>query len=221
MGSGFERSKSPMLSRPRNVSFLVLAVHPPGEVQEQLLENAGQERDVSLATAPGHLVDAPGGPGVNRRIHVAERELVRRNLPVRVHVPLAEQEHELLFGERAIGPGEGDHVEREIPSCKPRVLPLVGHRDDVPVVDVSPLLVARPRLGVGRPQQWRVALEPVPNRVVIELLRPQQARVGLPDDGPLGRRERGGARGVEGVGLRAAERQRGVEVGEGLAGADL
>ena len=49
-GSGCERSKTPMLSRPRKppanrlLPVGVLAVHPPGEVEQQLLEDAREEQ---------------------------------------------------------------------------------------------------------------------------------------------------------------------------------
>src|SRR5207249_6595514 len=71
----------------------VLAVHPPGEVEHQLVENALEEFAVSLA-APLllDLIDTPRRPGHHRRGHVAEGPFIGRNLPVRVHVPLAQQE---------------------------------------------------------------------------------------------------------------------------------
>ena len=55
LGSGCERSKTPMLSSPRKppakrlLPLDVLAVHPPGEVDQQLLEGALQEQPVALA----------------------------------------------------------------------------------------------------------------------------------------------------------------------------
>ena len=76
-------------------AFEVLPVDPPGEVDDQLLEAAGQEHAVALAAGGGHLVHAPAGPGVDGRVDVAEVELVGGQLAVRVHVPLAQEEHEL------------------------------------------------------------------------------------------------------------------------------
>ncbi len=79
VGRGAERSKTPMLSRPRNPpwkTFLpccVLAVDPPGEVQEQLVEDALEEPAVPLVRPLlVDLVDAPRRPGVHGRVHVAE-----------------------------------------------------------------------------------------------------------------------------------------------------
>ena len=79
---------------------------------------------------------------MHRRIDVAERPLVGRQLAVRVHVPLARQQHELLLRELGIDQRQRDRVEGEVPGRVPRVLPLVRHRDDVGVVQVRPLVVA-------------------------------------------------------------------------------
>ena len=57
----------------------VLAVDPPGEVHEQLLERALQPGDVALAALLElGLVDEQRRPGVHRRVHVAEVPLVGR-----------------------------------------------------------------------------------------------------------------------------------------------
>ena len=76
---------------------------------------------------------------MHRRVDVAEGELVGRNLAVGVHVPLAQEQHELLLGELRIDARERNHVEGEIPGGVPGILPLVGHRDDVAVVQVGPV----------------------------------------------------------------------------------
>src|ERR1051325_9779023 len=76
----------------------VFTIHPPGEVQEQLLEDSLKEDRVADSTSLLlDLVNAPGGPRVNWRIHSAKRPLVCSQLSVRVHVPLAQHQHELLF----------------------------------------------------------------------------------------------------------------------------
>src|SRR4029079_1992730 len=77
----------------------ILAVHPPGEVEQQLVERAREELTITLTAVSGHLVDAPDGPRMHWRVHVAERELVGGNLTVRMHVPLAQQENQLVFRE--------------------------------------------------------------------------------------------------------------------------
>ena len=63
-----------------------------------------------------------------------------------------------------IDPRERDHVEREVPRRVPRVLPLVGHRDDVAVVEVRPVGVAAVRRAAGRRRLRGIALEPVAAR---------------------------------------------------------
>jgi hypothetical protein len=68
-------------------AFDVLSVDPPGEVQQQLLEAAFEEEQVAAALGIGDLVNAPDGPGVDRRVDVGEIPLVSRELAVRVHVP--------------------------------------------------------------------------------------------------------------------------------------
>ena len=72
--------------------FGVLAVHPPGKVHEQLVKHPLQETHIRLALEP--LIDlehAPGRPGVDRRIHIAERPLICGNLPVRMHIPFPQE----------------------------------------------------------------------------------------------------------------------------------
>jgi hypothetical protein len=57
------------------------------------VEDALQED--AIAHAPAcllDLIDAQGGPGMHRRIHVAERPLIGRDLPVGMHIPLAQDE---------------------------------------------------------------------------------------------------------------------------------
>ena len=129
----------------------------------------------------GHLVDAPCRPRVHRRIHVRQLPLVRGQLTVRVHVPLAQEQHELLLGEVGIEPRERNHVKRQVPRRVPRVLPLVGHRDHVAVVEMRPVVVAAACAFGRRRRVSGIAFEPVLHDVVIELLRPEQAGRRLPN----------------------------------------
>ena len=136
----------------------VLAIDPPGEIDQQLLEGAGEKTPVALAPRRGHLVDPPAGPGMDRRIDVAQVELVGRDLPVGVHVPLAQQERELVLGEHGVQPGEGDHVKRQVPRRIPRVLPLVGNRENVPVEQMVPIRIAPGLARLGRRREVGIAL---------------------------------------------------------------
>ncbi len=88
------------------------------------------------------LVDEVRRPRVHGRVDVAEVPLVGRQLTVGVQVTAVQEQLELLLGELDIDHGQGDRVEREVPRREPRVLPLVGHRDDVLGDEVPPLLVA-------------------------------------------------------------------------------
>ena len=121
------------------VALGVLAVHPPREVEEQLVEDALEELVVLVA---GDLPHPQRRPGVHRRVHVRERPLVRRQLAVRVHVPLAAQQDQLGFRKFSIDVGQRDAVERQIPGRVPGVLPRVWHRDHVRVREVRPFRVA-------------------------------------------------------------------------------
>ena len=121
----------------------VLAVHPPREVEQQLVEDLLQEDRVGASAVPLlDLVDSPRRPGVHRRVDVAELPLVGGDLPVRVHVPLAEQQLQLALGEVGVDERQGHAVKRQIPGGVPGVLPRVGHRQHVLVVEVRPVGVA-------------------------------------------------------------------------------
>src|SRR5688500_10897807 len=76
-------------------SLNVLAIHPPSEIEQQLLETTFKEEQVTRALASGNLVNAPAGPRVHGRIHIAKRPFVSGDLPVGMHVPFAQKEKEL------------------------------------------------------------------------------------------------------------------------------
>ena len=193
------------------VAERVLAVHPPGEVDQQLVEGARQEVEVGPAVDPEHRKRRPR---LDRRVHVAEVPLVGGQLAVRVHVPLAAHQEQLVLRRRRMGLREHDAVEREIPRGEPRVLPLVGHREDVVAVQVPPLGVP-PGLARGRRRRLRrVALEPARDVVVIELLAPDHAGERLAHDRGFVIGSVGGAeRSVVLVGLARTIGERAVEAG--------
>src|SRR5271165_1144830 len=81
----------------------VLAIYPPGEVQHQFVKDPLQESAIALAFALlVDLVYPPGCPCVNRRVDIAERPFIGGNLAIGMHVPLAQHERKLLFGEVGI-----------------------------------------------------------------------------------------------------------------------
>ena len=161
------------------VAVSVFAIDPPREVQQQLVHDPLEELEVGAAV---DLEDLHRRPGVDRRIDVAERPLVRGELAVGVHVPLAAHQDQLLLGEHRIDVGEGDRVECQVPRRVPRVLPLVGHRDHVVVVEVPPCRVAPVQAARRRCRLPGIAVEPPGDVVVVELLRPQHAAERLAHD---------------------------------------
>ena len=103
--------------------------------------------------------------------------------------------------------GERDRVEGEVPGREPRVLPRVGHRDDVARLDVPPGAVATGQPLRRRGRAGRVAGQPAGHVVVVELLAPDHPGHGLAQDGGLVRRAPGRRQvGEEGVGLRGTGR---------------
>ncbi len=148
------------------------------------MKNFFEERAVREApNAPLNFVNAPGRPGMDGRIYVAESPFIGRQLPVGMHVPLAKQENELLLCEIGIHQSNGDAVEGEIPGGIPGILPFVGHGNDVVVVEMGPILVAAFPTFRGRLGPSGIALEPVMNVVMIELLGPEHPGKGLAHDG--------------------------------------
>src|SRR5262245_24670824 len=71
-------------------SISIFAIDPPGEIQQQLLEDPLKKNCVADSTSfLLDLVNAPRRPGVNGRIHITKCPLVSRQLTVWVHVPFA------------------------------------------------------------------------------------------------------------------------------------
>ena len=115
-------------------ALLVLAVDPPGEIQQQLVKHAFEKFQVArvfrirfAALLAVHLEHPPRRPRVHRRIHVAERPFVGGQLAVRVHVPFARQQDELTLGELGVNHRQRNAMERQIPRGIPRILPFVRH----------------------------------------------------------------------------------------------
>ena len=153
----------------------VLPVHPPGEVQQQLVERRLEEIDVHLA-AQGLLgaVQEERREGVDRGVHVAEVPLVGGHLAAGVQVDPAQHQLHLLLGEVGVHDRERERVEGQVPGRVPGVLPLVGHRDDVLVHHVVPLRVPGETIS-GMEGIGVVLVQPVVAVEEVELLAPQHA----------------------------------------------
>ena len=192
----------------------VLAVDPPGEVRQQPLEDAREELAVALAADRGlALVDEQRGPRRHGRVDVAEVPLVGRDLAVGVHVARVQEQLDLFLGEVDVHERERRAVEGQVPRREPRVLPRVGHRDDVGGGHVEPRRVAHRARGRAHvPGVHAVLAQPAVHVVLVVLLGPQQPGERLAHDQrrvrAQGRRDHGR---VEAVGLLAAGAHHGVE----------
>jgi len=90
---------------------------------------------VALRVEPGiaqavHVIDAPHGPGMHRRVEVGELPFVGRDLAVGVLELLEQQQPQLFLGELGVDDGEGHAVEGQVPGGEPGILPLVRHGHD-------------------------------------------------------------------------------------------
>ena len=158
------------------------------------------------------LVNPPHCPRVNRRIHIGEVPFVSGKLPVGMHVPFAQQQKKLFLGKVRIDQRQRDAMKREIPGRVPRVFPLVRHGNHVGIVQVSPAAVASALPLARRFRSCRIAAQPAPDVVVVELLAPEQAGESLALDQSLVRRKRlGSDRLVELVSLAAALQKQLIE----------
>src|SRR5262249_46554315 len=106
----------------------VLAVHPPGEVEHQLVKDALQKRPISLSLALlVDLVNTPGCPCMDWGIHISKRPLISWNLAVRMHVPFAQHQRELFLRKVRINKRQRYAMKGQVPSRVPGILPLVRH----------------------------------------------------------------------------------------------
>src|SRR5215831_3466264 len=76
------------------VAICVFSIYPPSEVDQELLKSARQKIVIGAAIDPKHR---ERGPRLNWRIHVSEIPFIRGQLAVRVHVPFARQQQQLML----------------------------------------------------------------------------------------------------------------------------
>ena len=144
-GGRVERSSGAMLSRPMKPPWNRL--FPPWSLlsthQVKLISSLWKilARKVK-SVPPSSSKTLQRRPGVDRRIDVGEVPFVGRDLAVGMHVPLAQQQDELRLGEGGVDVRQRHAVEGQVPGREPRVLPRVGHQDDLVVVQVQPVAVA-------------------------------------------------------------------------------
>ena len=186
----------------RIVAGAVFPVHPPVEVEEQLVVAALEPGEVTLpAVRFLREVGVDRRPGVDRRVHVPEVPLVRGDLAAGVQVAGPQEELQLFLAEVRVDQGQRRDVESEVPGGVPGVFPLVRHRDHVRVDHVPPTVVADgARVRLVRLDA--VLLEPPADVVEEELLGPEHPGQGLPHDtGRVGVERRGDDGRVELVGF--------------------
>ena len=106
------------------VAGAIFAVSPPSEVPCQLGKNPPQELEIAIpAQCLFRPVEKDRGPGVHRRIDIAEVPLIGRDLTAGVLISPDKQEVELLLGEIYVDGRQRDRVEGEVPSGKPLDIP--------------------------------------------------------------------------------------------------
>ncbi len=113
-------------------AFCVLAVDPPRKVEHQLVEHPLQKYAVTLIMLfLVDLINAPRRPRQHRWVHIAKRPFIRRHLPIRMLVPFAPKQQQLLLGKFRIDQRQRQAMKRQIPCGEPGIFPLIGHRDNV------------------------------------------------------------------------------------------
>ena len=91
-------------------------------------------------------------------------------------VPFAQNDIELALGEERIDERERNAMEGEVPRRVPRILPLIRHRHDALIVEVAPFGIA-PVLSLRRRRGLaRIAVKPILDDIIIELLAPKHSR---------------------------------------------
>src|SRR2546425_1141401 len=111
------------------IAFVVDFVYPPGKIDEQFMKAPFEEVAIRFTAASSiHVVNTPYCPGMNRWIEIRELPLVSRDLAVRMLKLLKEQMPQLVLRKLRIHQRERHAMKCQIPGGKPRVLPLVRHR---------------------------------------------------------------------------------------------
>ena len=195
----------------------VLAVHPPGEIEQQLGEDPLEKLAVAFAVAPPlRIVEAQSRPGLHGRIDVAEVPFVGGQLAVRVHVPGLAEQDQLMLGVLQIEISQRGQMKGPVPAREPGKLPFVRHRDDVFHGGMNPLVVASGEAGPGRLGFCRIALQPLRDVVIEILLRPKDAGESLAlNAAEVLVQHLALQPGIESVGLGFAQAEDLVEIGEG------
>ena len=143
------------------------------------MENLLQKLRIRSPCPHSRVVQTQCRPGVHRRIYIGKVPLVSRHLAVRMRVPFAEKQDQLILAVVGINPRECRSMEGEIPGAVVGILPCVRHREDITVEDVLPILIPD---GMSGRRRWfgGIPLLPLGLNQIVKLLGPKKSRIGLP-----------------------------------------
>src|SRR5438132_11128515 len=99
-------------------------------------------------------INSPAGPGMHRLIHIGKFPLVSRNLPIGVLELFEQEQPEIVLGKVWVNQRKRNALEGQIPRCKPRKLPFVGHGENPHGVQMAPASVAAVLARIGRRPMW-------------------------------------------------------------------
>jgi hypothetical protein len=68
-------------------AFRIFAIHPPSEIDQQLLKGSLQKEKISLTLGIGNFIYPPYRTSMHGRIHIGKIPLISRELTIRMHVP--------------------------------------------------------------------------------------------------------------------------------------
>src|SRR6202521_4509945 len=88
---------------------------------------------------------------------------------------LEQEQPEIFLGERRIDERQRYTLKRQVPSCKPRELPLVGHGENAHGVQAAPVHVTQAFAGSGRREFGIVTFQPAVDGKVKNRLPPASA----------------------------------------------
>src|SRR6266496_389009 len=83
-----------------------------------------------------------------------------------MHIPLSQQQDQLLLSEIRVDQCQRDAVEAQVPGSIPGIFPGVGHRDHIGIVEVPPLMVASDLVRLWWRRSSGVTIQPLINIII-------------------------------------------------------
>src|SRR5206468_10196935 len=159
------------------VALGIFAVHPPGKGDEHFMENSLEECAIAFAASFSlDLVNAPRRPRNDGRINITEIPFVCGDLTVWMLIPLAHDEIELALSKFRIHQCQWNAMKSEVPRCVPWEFPLIRHRHDTLVVEMTPSRVASLFTFLRRRGKRGITIQPLLYDVMVELFAPKHSR---------------------------------------------